>query len=120
MREEKTHIVRGRTLVSGLPETVELSSVEIREALSDSLKAIMDTIVDVVDEVPPAIINDLMDIGICLAGGGAKMNGLAERISNEVKIPCWVAEDPRSCVARGAGMVLEDFERLKGWLLPVD
>lgn len=120
LKEEKTFIVRGRNLVTGLPETLELSSVEIREALSDSMKAIIETIVDVIDEVPPAIIPDLMDIGICLAGGGANMLGLAERISDEIKIPTWVAEDPMSCVARGAGMVLEDFDRLKGWLLPVD
>ena len=120
LKEEKTFIVRGRNLVTGLPETIELSSVEIREALSDSLKAIIETIVDVIDEVPPAIITDLMDIGICLAGGGANMFGLAERISNEIKIPTWIAEDPMSCVARGAGMVLEDFDRLKGWLLPVE
>jgi len=120
LKEEKTYVVRGRNLVTGLPETIELSSVEIREALSDSLKAIMDTIIDVIDEVPPAIIADLMDIGICLSGGGANMYGLAERITNEIKIPTWVAEDPMSCVARGAGMVLEDFDQLKGWLMPVD
>lgn len=120
LKEEKTYIVRGRNLVSGLPETIEISSVEVREALADSLKAVMDTIVDVIDEVPPAIITDLMDIGICLAGGGAELLGLAERISNEIKIPTWVAEDPMSCVARGAGMVLEDFDRLKGWLLPLE
>ena len=118
--EEKTITVRGRNLVSGLPETLELSSVEIREAMSSSVQTIIDTIKDALDELQPEIISDLMDIGICLSGGGANLQGLADRVSDEVKIRAWVAEDPMSCVARGAGLVLEDFENLKHWLITVD
>lgn len=118
--EEKTFMVRGRNLVSGLPETLELSSVEIRGAISDSVQTIVDTVKDTLDEVPPEIVSDLMDIGICLAGGGSLLLGLADRISDEVKIRAWVAEDPMTCVARGAGIVLEDFDDLKDWLLTID
>lgn len=120
LSEEKTSMVRGRNLVTGLPETLELSSIEIREAMSDSIKVIVQTIKDALEEVTPEIISDLMDNGICLAGGGSLIQGLDERIQNEVQIKTWVADDPMTCVARGAGMILEDFENLKYLLLPLD
>lgn len=118
--EEKTMSVRGRNLVSGLPETLELSSIEIREAISGSVQTIIDTIKDTLDEVAPEIVSDLMDIGICLSGGGSLLQGLAERVTEEVRIRAWVAEDPMTCVARGAGLILEDFDNLRHWLLKVD
>lgn len=118
--EEKTHTVRGRNLVTGLPETLELSSVEIREALSGSVQTILDTVKDTLDEVEPEIIADLMDVGICLSGGVASLQGLADRVYEAVKIRAWVAEDPMTCVARGAGIVLDDFENLKHWLIKID
>ena len=118
--EEKTFTVRGRNLVSGLPETLELSSIEIRDAISGSVQTIIDTVKDTLDEVPPEIISDLMDIGICLSGGGSQLLGLAERVTQDVRIRAWVAEDPMTCVARGAGLVLEDFENLRHWLISPD
>jgi rod shape-determining protein MreB len=118
--EEKTMSVRGRNLVSGLPETLELSSVEIREAVSGSVQTILDTVKDTLDEVPPEIVSDLMDIGICLSGGGSLLQGLADRVTDEVKVRAWVAEDPMTCVARGAGLILEDFENLRHWLMDID
>lgn len=120
LSEEKTFTVRGRNLVSGLPETLELSSVEIREAISGSVQTIIDTVKDTLDEVPPEIIADLMDVGICLCGGGALLQGLADRLSDEVRIRAWVAEDPMTCVARGAGLILEDIDGLKHLLLSAD
>lgn len=118
--EEKTMTVRGRNLITGLPETLELSSVEIREAISDSVQIIVETVKDALDELEPEIISDLMDIGICLCGGSSDLQGLADRISEEVRVRAWVAEDPMSCVARGAGLVLEDFDNLKHWLVVLD
>ncbi len=118
--EEGTMTVRGRNLVSGLPEAIELSSVEIRDAISGSVMTIIETIKDALDEVPPEIVADLMDNGVCLAGGGSLLKGLAERLSDELRIRVWVAEDPMTCVARGAGMVLEDLEAMKHWLVSVD
>lgn len=117
---EKTMEVRGRNLVTGLPETIEVSSVEIREALSGSVQVIVDTIRDALDEIPPEIVADLMDIGICLAGGGALLQGLSDRLSDELKLRVWVAEDPLSCVARGAGMVFDDFEKLSRLLVGLE
>jgi rod shape-determining protein MreB len=115
-----TSNIRGRNLVTGLPETLEVSSVEIREAISGSVSTIVETVKDTIDEVPPEIIADLMDIGICLCGGGGQLKGLDERLTEEVRIRAWVADDPMTCVARGAGMVLEDFDNLKHLLLGLD
>ena len=106
---EKTVEVRGRNMVTGLPESIEISSVEVREALTGSVQVIVSTIKDALDEVPPEIVSDLMDIGICLSGGGALLQGLAERLSDELNLRVWVAEDPLTCVVRGTGMVLDDF-----------
>jgi rod shape-determining protein MreB len=110
LKEEKTLTVRGRNLVSGLPEAVEISSVEIREALSSSVNVIVETVKDAIDETPPELIADLMEVGICLAGGGSQLKGLAERLTNELRTRVWIAEDPMTCVARGAGMILENLE----------
>ena len=117
---EKTMEVRGRNLVTGLPETIEVSSVEIREALASSVQVIVETIRDALDEIPPEIVADLMDIGICLAGGGGLLQGLADRLSDELKLRVWVAEDPLSCVARGAGMIFDDFDRLSRLLVGLE
>lgn len=120
LQPEKTMEVRGRNLVTGLPETVEISSVEIREALSGSVQVIIDTVRDALDEIPPEIVSDLMDIGICLAGGGALLQGLAERLTDELKLRVWVAEDPLTCVARGAALVYEDLESLSRYLIGLE
>jgi rod shape-determining protein MreB len=119
LKEEKTITLRGRNLVSGLPEAVEVSSVEIREALSSSIKVVIDTIKAAIFEIPPGIVADLMETGICLAGGGAQIQGLAERLSSELHMRAWVAEDPMTCVARGAGMMLEDLDANSRFLVGV-
>ncbi|MGQ9833006.1 MAG: rod shape-determining protein [Candidatus Villigracilaceae bacterium] len=120
LRTEKTMEVRGRNLVSGLPETILISSVEIREALSASIQVMVDTIRDVLDEIPPEVVADLMDVGICLSGGGALLQNLSERLSDELKLRTWVAEDPLTCVVRGAGLVLEDFDNLSRYLVGLE
>jgi rod shape-determining protein MreB len=117
---EKTVEVRGRNLVSGLPESIEISSVEVREALQQSVQVIVETIKDALDEVPPEVVADLMDTGICLAGGGALLHGLAERLSDELNLRVWVAEDPLTCVVRGAGMVLDNFSSFKRYLVGLE
>jgi rod shape-determining protein MreB len=110
--EEQTMTLRGRNLITGLPESVEISSVEVREALGDALAVIIDTIKEALDETPPELIADLMEQGIALAGGGGLLQRLADRLSEETKMRVYVADDPMTCVARGAGMVLEDLDRL--------
>lgn len=118
--EEKTMLMRGRNLVTGLPEAIEVSSVEIREAMSSSIQTIVDTIKDALDEAPPEIIADLMETGVCLAGGGALVQALDRRLTDELHIRVWVAEDPMSCVARGAGMILEDLDSLSRLLVGLE
>jgi rod shape-determining protein MreB len=117
---EKTFMVRGRNLITGLPEAIEISSVEIREAISGSVQVIVDTIRDAIDEAPPEIVSDLIESGICLAGGGSLLHGLMERLSDELRLRVWVADDPLTCVARGAGMVLEDLDRYRQYLVGID
>jgi rod shape-determining protein MreB len=104
--------LRGRNLITGLPEAIDVSSVELREALRPSVDIITDTLRQAIDETPPELIADLMAHGIALAGGGALLKGLAQRLSEETKMRVYVAEDPLSCVARGAGRVLENFDVL--------
>ncbi len=110
--EEQTMSMRGRNLITGLPEEIEISSIEIREALSRSINILVDLVRDTLDETPPELVADLMETGICLAGGGGLLKGLAERISEETHIQAWVAQDSLTCVARGAGIVLENFDVL--------
>jgi len=103
-----------------LPEAIETSSIEIREALSSSLSIILDIIRETLDETPPELVADLMETGICLAGGGSQLKGLAQRVSDETNMRAWVAEDPMTCVARGAGKVLEDLDELREVLVSTD
>lgn len=118
--EERTMAMRGRNLITGLPEEVEISSIEMREALARSTNIIVDIVRDTLDETPPELVSDLMETGICLAGGGGLLKGLAERISEDTHIRAWVAQDALTCVARGAGMVLENFEALRATLSSED
>ena len=120
LSEEMTTSLRGRNLITGLPETVEVSSIEIREALSGSVGIVVDLVRDTLDDTPPELIADLMDTGICLAGGGGNLKGMAERITDEVRMKAWVAEDSMTCVARGAGKVLENLESLRDVLVSSD
>jgi rod shape-determining protein MreB len=120
LKEEKTVEVRGRNLISGLPEAVEISSVEIREALSSSIQVIIETIRDALDESPPEILADLMDNGICLAGGTSQILSLAERLASELHVRVWVAEDPTMCVARGCGIIFEDMDQYSSLLVGIE
>ena len=113
LEEEQLFPLRGRNLITGLPEEVQISSVEVREALSNSVNIIVDSVRSTLDETPPELIADLMEFGVVLAGGGALLKGLPERLSEETKMRVYVAEDPMSCVARGAQAVLEDLPALQ-------
>ena len=120
LESEKTMSVRGRNLVTGLPEQIEISSIEMREALSNSIQVIIDTIKDALDEAPPEIGSDLLDTGICMAGGSSLLQGFQKRFASELRMHVWLAEDPMTCVARGAGIVLEDLDRFRHLLVDVD
>lgn len=108
LEEESTVVLRGRDLATGLPKSVEVSTVEIRDALSGSISAIVDAVRSTIEITPPELVADLMYRGIALAGGGALLRGLDRRLAQETKFPVYVAEDPLSCVVRGTGEVLEE------------
>jgi len=118
--QEGTMMVKGRNLVTGLPASVEVSSIEIREAISGSVDIIVDTVKDALDDTPPELIADLMESGICMAGGTSQLKGLTERMTDEVNIRVWLADDPMTCVARGAGRVLEDYNNLRRLLVGLE
>jgi len=120
LKEELTIDVRGRNLVSGLPESIEISSIEIREAISSSIAVIVKTIRDALDEAPPEIISDLIDNGVCLAGGTSQLKNLDERLSEDIRLRVWVAEDPMTCVARGCGIILEKKDEFSSFLVSLD
>lgn len=112
LKDEKETVVRGRDLATGLPKSIKLSSTEIREAIAPTINQMISTIHEVLEETPPELLSDILERGMTLAGGGALLKGLDKRISDETKIPVWVADDPLTCVVRGCGRVLEDLDLL--------
>jgi rod shape-determining protein MreB len=108
--EEFKVVLRGRDLLTGLPKAVEISSVELREGISGPVNAIVAEVRVALEETPPELVADVMEHGIMLAGGGALLHGLVRRIAAETKMPVHIAEDPLSCVARGAGKMVEEFQ----------
>jgi len=113
LEQEQTMALRGRNLLSGLPQSVEVSSVEIREALGGPVHIITETVKSALDETPPELVSDLMEHGIALVGGGALLQGLAQKLSEETRMNVHVASDPLTCVAKGAGRVLEQLGTLQ-------
>ena len=108
--EEVQAEVRGRDLVTGLPKTVVLTSEEVRGALEEPLSQIIGAVKETLDRTPPELASDIMDRGIMLAGGGALLQGLDERLRDETQMPCHLAESPLTCVAVGSGRSLEEFD----------
>jgi rod shape-determining protein MreB and related proteins len=110
--EEVQAEVRGRDMLTGLPKTVVLGSEDVRRALDEPVTQIIDAIRGTLDKTPPELAADIMDRGIVLAGGGALLAGLDERLRHETHMPVHVAESPLTCVAVGSGRSLEEFEAI--------
>ena len=114
MPEEGAAEVRGRDLVTGLPKTVVITSEEIREAIASAVGAIVEAVRDTLDGTPPELGSDIMNRGMILAGGGALLRRLDERLREEMGVPVHVAEDPLTCVAQGSGRFLEEIGFYQG------
>lgn len=107
-KQDKKHVIRGRDLESGLPKSIIVSAEEVREALTPIIQQIVTRIQDTLEETPPELVADVMERGILLAGGGALIPGIGELVSETLKVPVVVADDPLTAVVRGTGKVLED------------
>jgi rod shape-determining protein MreB len=112
-KEKKRMQVRGRDLVTGLPKEVTITDDQAREALSRSIRIIINNIKTAVEETPPELLSDIMQKGIILAGGGGLIRGIDRLIANHTEIPVRMMEDPLTAVVRGTGIVLEDIEALR-------
>jgi len=114
-KKEKHTVVRGRDLETGLPKSIRLGESEIREAMAPVINSLIQAIREVIEETPPELVGDVMEGAITLAGGGALLAGLPERIAKETKIPTMIADHPQECVVKGAAKALgkkELFERM--------
>lgn len=109
--------VRGRDLLTGLPREVVVTDSDIREAISLSIKELVEGLKDLLESIPPEILSDIMKRGITLSGGGALIIGLDQLLQDVLKIPVYVVDDPLSAVARGTGIILDDFEFFKEVLI---
>ena len=120
MKERKYLPMRGRNLITGLPEEILVSDEDIKRALEKSVRQIVNTIKSAVEETPPELLSDVMRNGIFLTGGGSLLSGLDILIAKETKIPTHIIEDPVTAVARGAGLVLENLDGLREVLSQTD
>ena len=114
--EESAVEVRGRDQVTGLPKTIVITSEEVREAIRVPVNAIVAAVTDTLDRTPPELASDIMDTGMVLAGGGALLRALDERLRGETGVPVHVAEEPLACVAIGSGRFLEEIGLYRGTL----
>jgi len=105
--------IRGRDLIAGLPKNIRISSNEVCEAISEPLAEIVQCVKSVLRETPPELSADIMDKGMVVAGGGACLRNIAALLSKATGVPCFVADDPLSCVAKGTGAVLDNLDLYK-------
>jgi rod shape-determining protein MreB len=120
LKEKRELPMRGRNLVTGLPEEILVSDEEIRKAMEKSIRQIINEIKIAIEETPPELLADVMAKGIHLAGGGSLLRGLDILIQKETKMPTKIVEDPMTAVVRGAGLVLENLDQLREVLVETE
>lgn len=120
LREKKEVAMRGRNLITGLPEEIMVSNEEVREALKKTVSAIVQGIKDAIEETPPELIADIMKTGIHFCGGSSMLKGLHNLVQKETKIPTKLVEDPMTSVVRGAGLILDHLDQYKDVLVEID
>jgi rod shape-determining protein MreB len=113
LEDEMTYQVRGRDQITGLPRTITVSSTDICQAIQDALQAITGAVRSVLERTPPELASDVVDRGIVLTGGTGLLRNLDRLITQEIGIPCYVAENPMECVAMGAGIALDHLDLIK-------
>lgn len=113
-------VIKGRDLVTGLPKEMIITSSDIREAISSSIAALLDAIKEVLETTPPEILSDVMQRGVYLVGGGSLIRGWSELLKSQLKIPVFIADEPMTAVARGAGIILENLDYYKEVLIVND
>ncbi len=112
-KENKKVSIKGRDIFLGLPKTVLISEAEVREALSNSLNIIIDSVYEALEETPPELISDITEKGICLTGGGSLIPGIKKLFSDKIKVPFYVAENPLESVVIGTSILLDDISMLE-------
>ncbi|MFZ9887763.1 MAG: rod shape-determining protein [Myxococcota bacterium] len=115
--EELDIEVKGRDLITGVPRSINVTSVEVREALQDNIRQLVAAVKATLERTPPELSADIIDRGIVLCGGGAGIKNLDVLLSEECQLPVFVAENPLHAVVDGVGMVLENLEKYRGLLL---
>jgi len=120
LKEKKQMPMRGRNLVTGLPEEILVSDEDIRRAMEKSIKQIVIEIKTAIEETPPELLADIMVSGIQMAGGGSLLRGLSTLIQRETKIPTKIIEDPMTAVVRGAGQIMENLDQLEEVLVETE
>ena len=105
--------VKGRNLLTGLPDSIQLSQEEVKEALEDSVNKIIRATTSVLEDAPPELAGDIVDKGIILTGGGALLKGLSEELEEKLNVPILLAESPLTCVVEGTGILLENVKALE-------
>jgi len=110
--------IKGANLITGIPTTLEIDSTEVREAMSEPVSALVDAVKSVLEITPPELAADLVDKGIVLAGGGALIRNLDCVLREETQLPVTIADDPLTCVVRGAGKVLDEIKLLRDVTIP--
>ena len=113
----ETMQIKGRNLMSGLPENVNITSDEVREALAEPLSRIVDAVRWTLEQTPPELAADIIDHGITLTGGGALLRGLDQLIHKETGMPVFIAEYPLDCVVEGTGKILENMDKYRDTLM---
>ncbi|MFH1760305.1 MAG: rod shape-determining protein [bacterium] len=117
LEQELEMEVKGRDLVAGIPKTLTISSVEIREALNEPVNSIVEAVKQALEQTPPELSADILDKGIIISGGGAQLRGLEERLRQETNLPVNLIDEPMACVVKGTSKILENLDKYRKVLL---